>query len=65
MICYQITLLRHTEIMQAEPDVLHSLITRIPQDTDMELVIQTAIQLEERYSPLQLQKHSGIWLHDE
>ncbi|KAF1802619.1 rab-GTPase-TBC domain-containing protein [Mucor lusitanicus] len=60
-----ITLLRRNEILKAEKDLVHSLITRIPQDMDIELIIQKAGLLEERYSVLQLQKQSGIWLHDE
>ncbi|KAL9547280.1 hypothetical protein MBANPS3_006249 [Mucor bainieri] len=60
-----ITLLRRNEILKAEKDLVHSLITRIPQDMDIELIIQKAGLLEEKYSVLQLQKQSGIWLHDE
>ncbi|KAL9558493.1 hypothetical protein PS6_001250 [Mucor atramentarius] len=60
-----ITLLRRNEILKAEKDLVHSLITRIPQDMDIELIIQKAVLLEEKYSVLQLQKQSGIWLHDE
>ncbi|KAK4514930.1 uncharacterized protein ATC70_002537 [Mucor velutinosus] len=60
-----ITLLRRNEILKAEKDLVHSLITRIPQDMDIELIIQKAALLEEKYSVLQLQKQSGLWLHDE
>ncbi|CAO3654321.1 unnamed protein product [Mucor fragilis] len=60
-----ITLLRRSEILKSEKDLVHSLITRIPQDMDIELIIQKASLLEEKYSVLQLQKQSGIWLHDE
>lgn len=61
----QITLLRRREILQADADLLHSLITHIPQDIDVDLVVQTALQLEKRYPPLELQKRSGLWLHNE
>ncbi|KAG0171334.1 hypothetical protein DFQ30_001166 [Apophysomyces sp. BC1015] len=60
-----ITLLRRSEILRTDPDILHSLITHVPEDIDVELVIQTALKLEKRYPSLQLQKRSGIWLHDE
>lgn len=60
-----ITLLRRNEILKVEKDLVHSLITRIPQDMDIELIIEKAGLLEEKYSVLQLQKQSGIWLHDE
>lgn len=39
--------------------------SHIPHNIDIEQVIQMAIKLESKYSPLQLQKRSGIWLHDE
>jgi hypothetical protein len=39
--------------------------THIPQDIDIERSIAMAIQLESKYSALDLQKRSGIWLHDE
>lgn len=32
---------------------------------DIEKIIQKAVELEKTYSSLQLQKQSGIWLHDE
>ncbi|KAG2228994.1 hypothetical protein INT48_002081 [Thamnidium elegans] len=60
-----ITLLRRDEILKAETDIVHSLVTRIPQNMDIEKIIQKAVDLEKRYSALQLQKQSGIWLHDE
>ncbi|KAG2215035.1 hypothetical protein INT46_008269 [Mucor plumbeus] len=60
-----ITLLRRNEILKAEKDLVHSLITQIPQDMDIERLIEKAVLLEEKYSILQLQKQSGIWLHDE
>ncbi|KAI7902917.1 rab-GTPase-TBC domain-containing protein [Cokeromyces recurvatus] len=60
-----VTLLRRNEILAADKDLVHSLITRIPQDMDIEEIIAKAIELESKYSILQLQKQSGIWLHDE
>ncbi|ORX49526.1 RabGAP/TBC [Hesseltinella vesiculosa] len=60
-----ITLLRREELLHANPEYLHSLITHIPQDTDIEAVIQRAVRLEAEYPALQVQKQSGIWLHDE
>ncbi|KAI8637271.1 hypothetical protein BD408DRAFT_454209 [Parasitella parasitica] len=60
-----ITLLRRHEILKAERDLVHSLMTRIPQDMDIERIIEKAVLLEEKYSVLQLQKQSGIWLHNE
>ncbi|KAG1177335.1 hypothetical protein G6F70_004175 [Rhizopus microsporus] len=60
-----IILYRRDEILKADRDIVHSLITRIPQDIDIELIIQRAIQLQEKYTVLQLQKQSGIWLHEE
>lgn len=60
-----ITLLRRNEILKAEVDVVHSLVTRIPQNMDIEKIIQKAVELESKYSSLSLQKQSGIWLHDE
>ncbi|KAI8364701.1 rab-GTPase-TBC domain-containing protein [Radiomyces spectabilis] len=60
-----ITLLRRTELLQANAEILHSLITHVPQDIDLEMVIQTATLLETKYPLVQLQKQSGIWLHDE
>lgn len=32
---------------------------------DIEVIIAKSVELESRYTALQLQKHSGIWLHDE
>ncbi|KAI7867522.1 rab-GTPase-TBC domain-containing protein [Spinellus fusiger] len=58
-------LLRRTTILKAEPDLVHSVLSHIPQDMDIDLVIQKAVWLETRYSRLELQKHSGIWLHEE
>ncbi|KAI9306849.1 rab-GTPase-TBC domain-containing protein [Cunninghamella echinulata] len=60
-----ITLIRRDELLVADPEYLHSLMTHIPHNIDIEQVIQMAIKLESKYSPLQLQKRSGIWLHDE
>ncbi|OBZ84662.1 TBC1 domain family member 20 [Choanephora cucurbitarum] len=60
-----ITLLRRDEIMQTEKDLVHSLVTHIPQEMDIERVIQKAIVLEAKYSLLYLQKQSGIWLHQD
>ncbi|OAD79685.1 hypothetical protein PHYBLDRAFT_179197 [Phycomyces blakesleeanus NRRL 1555(-)] len=60
-----ITLLRRSTILRAEPDLAHSIISHIPHDINIDTVIQKAVSLEERYSALELQKRSGIWLHDE
>ncbi|CAO3608520.1 unnamed protein product [Cunninghamella blakesleeana] len=60
-----ITLIRRDEFLIADPECLHSLISHIPQNFDIEQAIQLAIKLEKKYSSLQLQKRSGIWLHDE
>ncbi|KAI8640245.1 hypothetical protein BD408DRAFT_419979 [Parasitella parasitica] len=60
-----ITLLRRHEMLKAERDLVHSLMTRIPQDMDIERIIEKAVLLEEKYSVLQLQKQSGVWLHNE
>jgi hypothetical protein len=32
---------------------------------DIEAIVAKSVELESRYSALQLQKQSGIWLHDE
>ncbi|KAG1023709.1 hypothetical protein G6F26_006577 [Rhizopus arrhizus] len=60
-----IILLRRDEILKADRDIVHSLVTRIPQDMDIERIIQKSVQLQEKYAVLQLQKQSGIWLHEE
>ncbi|KAI8149892.1 rab-GTPase-TBC domain-containing protein [Fennellomyces sp. T-0311] len=60
-----ITLLRRHEFLQADPDLLHSLITHIPQDMDVDAIVEHAVKLEQRYPPLELQKRSGLWLHEE
>ncbi|CAO3592430.1 unnamed protein product [Absidia cylindrospora] len=60
-----ITLLRKDELLSTDPEYLHSKVTHIPQDIDIERIIEMAIQLEAKYSSLYLQKSSGIWLHDE
>ncbi|KAI8975210.1 rab-GTPase-TBC domain-containing protein [Mycotypha africana] len=60
-----VTLLRRDEIVNAEKDTVHSLMTRIPQDMNIEKIIEKAVYLENKYTSLQLQKESGIWLHDE
>ncbi|KAG1140694.1 hypothetical protein G6F38_008934 [Rhizopus arrhizus] len=60
-----IILLRRDEILKADRDIVHSLVTRIPQDMDIERIIQKSVQLQEKYTVLQLQKQSGIWLHEE
>ncbi|KAI8048042.1 rab-GTPase-TBC domain-containing protein [Gilbertella persicaria] len=60
-----IILLRRHEILMAEKDSVHSLVTRIPQDIDIEHIIEKAVQLESKHTVLQLQKQSGIWLHEE
>ncbi|CAO3691424.1 unnamed protein product [Rhizopus stolonifer] len=60
-----IILLRREEILKADQENVHSLVTRIPQDMDIEWIIQKSVQLQEKYSVLQLQKQSGIWLHEE
>lgn len=57
-------LLRRSEILASEPDLLHSIIRHIPQDIDIERVIQLALQLANRYPALNLQKRTGVWLHD-
>ncbi|CDH52981.1 tbc1 domain family member 20-like [Lichtheimia corymbifera JMRC:FSU:9682] len=59
-----VILLRRSEILASEPDLLHSVIRHIPQDIDIERVIQLALQLANRYPALNLQKRTGIWLHD-
>ncbi|KAI8092502.1 rab-GTPase-TBC domain-containing protein [Halteromyces radiatus] len=60
-----ITLIRRDELLGADPEYLHSLMTHIPEDIDIERTIQLACHLEANYSSLYLQKRSGIWLHDE
>ncbi|RCH88301.1 hypothetical protein CU098_006849, partial [Rhizopus stolonifer] len=60
-----IILLRRHEILMAEKDSVHSLVTRIPQDIDIEHIIEKAVQLESKHTVLQLQKQSGIWLHED
>ncbi|KAI8339862.1 rab-GTPase-TBC domain-containing protein [Chlamydoabsidia padenii] len=60
-----ITLIRRNELLGTDPEYLHSRMTHIPQDIDIERSIDLAIQLERKYSSLYLQKRTGIWLHDE
>ncbi|KAI8342071.1 rab-GTPase-TBC domain-containing protein [Chlamydoabsidia padenii] len=60
-----ITLLRKDELLGTDPEYLHSQMTHIPPNMDLERTIELAIQLEAKYSSLHLQKRSCIWLHDE
>ncbi|KAG2219225.1 hypothetical protein INT45_004585 [Circinella minor] len=60
-----ITLLRRKDFLQADQDLLHSVITHIPQDMDIDKIIEKAVELEKRYPALELQKRSGLWLHEE
>ncbi|SAM04668.1 hypothetical protein [Absidia glauca] len=59
------TLLRKDELFRTDPEYLHSQMTHIPPDMDLERTIELATRLETKYSSLHLQKRSGIWLHDE
>ncbi|KAI9273586.1 rab-GTPase-TBC domain-containing protein [Sporodiniella umbellata] len=60
-----VILLRRKEILKADRDLVHSLVAHIPQEIDLESIIQKSTQLQEKYPVLQLQKLSGIWLHEE
>lgn len=60
----QITLLRRDELLKADADILHSLITHVPRTLDVEQTVARASELEARYPALALQKRSGLWLHD-
>ncbi|KAI9320082.1 rab-GTPase-TBC domain-containing protein [Dichotomocladium elegans] len=60
-----ITLLRRAELLRADQDMLHAAIQHIPQDMDVERIVKLAAQLERNYPALDLQKRTGMWLHDE
>ncbi|KAG2183578.1 hypothetical protein INT43_006584 [Umbelopsis isabellina] len=59
-----ITCLRRNEIMAMDPDFVHTAVTNIPPDIDIEATIRLAIELEKKHPILDVQKHSGQWVHE-
>ncbi|CAO3672633.1 unnamed protein product [Umbelopsis vinacea] len=62
--CAQITCLRRTEIMAMDPDFVHTAVTNIPANIDIEATIRLALTMERNYPILSVQKHSGQWVHE-
>jgi hypothetical protein len=48
-----------------DPDFVHTAVTNIPPDIDIEATIRLALVLEKKYSILSVQKHSGQWVHEQ
>ncbi|CAO3694554.1 unnamed protein product [Umbelopsis ramanniana] len=59
-----ITCLRRKEIMAMDPDFVHTAVTNIPPNIDIEATIRLALVLEKKYPILSVQKHSGQWVHE-
>ncbi|KAG2185429.1 hypothetical protein INT44_002220 [Umbelopsis vinacea] len=59
-----ITCLRRKQIMAMDPDFVHTAVTNIPPDIDIEATIRQALVLEKKYPILSVQKHSGQWVHE-
>ncbi|GAB5593711.1 GTPase-activating protein gyp8 [Umbelopsis nana] len=59
-----ITCIRRTEIMAMDPDFVHTAVTNIPADIDIEATIRLALVLEKKHPILNVQKHSGQWVHE-
>ncbi|ORY93377.1 hypothetical protein BCR43DRAFT_444739, partial [Syncephalastrum racemosum] len=60
-----VVLIRRDELltMRDEMDVMHSFLSKVPQDLDVEAVIQKSRELEERCPVLELQTESAVALH--
>lgn len=61
----QITCLRRTEIMAMDPDFVHTAVTNIPTNIDIEATIRLALIMERDHPILSVQKHSGQWVHEQ
>ncbi|KAI9029645.1 hypothetical protein CLU79DRAFT_679493, partial [Phycomyces nitens] len=59
-----VVLSRREKILELECEfsTVHSFLTRLPQDIDVERLIEYAIEIQERYPPVELQYKSGIGL---
>ncbi|KAI8877497.1 RabGAP/TBC [Backusella circina FSU 941] len=60
-----VVLSRREEIMKLPSDdmsIIHSFLTKLPQDLDLEAIIQNACLLEREYSPFEIQCQSTIAL---
>ncbi|RUO96132.1 hypothetical protein BC936DRAFT_142565 [Jimgerdemannia flammicorona] len=46
--------------------MVHTFLTNLPQNPklDADKIVARAVRLEKRWSPLEVQKRSGIWLDD-
>lgn len=60
-----VVLIRRDELlaMHGEMDVMHSCLSKVPQDLDVEAIIHKARELEERCPVLELQTESAVALH--
>ncbi|KAI7850758.1 rab-GTPase-TBC domain-containing protein [Circinella umbellata] len=48
-----------------DPSMIHTLLTKVPKNINVELLIKRAIELEKLYPPYELQQSSGIGLDQE
>ncbi|KAM3580067.1 GTPase-activating protein gyp8 [Umbelopsis sp. WA50703] len=50
--------------MAMDPDFVHTAVTNIPPDIDIEATIRLALELEKKHPILEVQKHCGQWVHE-
>lgn len=50
--------------MAMDPDFVHTAVTNIPANIDIEATIRLALTMERNYPILSVQKHSGQWVHE-
>lgn len=62
----QIVLSRRRDLLVQEPDMVHTFLCSLPQDPtlDIDEIVASAVELERKFPPLEVQKRSGIWLDD-
>jgi hypothetical protein len=48
-----------------DPDFVHTAVTNIPPNIDIEAAIRLALELEKKHPILSVQKHSGQWVHEQ
>jgi hypothetical protein len=51
--------------MAMDPDFVHTAVTNIPPDIDIEATIRLALELEKKHPILEVQKHCGQWVHEQ
>ncbi|RUS17552.1 hypothetical protein BC937DRAFT_89821 [Endogone sp. FLAS-F59071] len=61
-----IVLSRRRDLFVQEPDMVHTFLCSLPQDLtiDIDEIVASAVELERKFPPLEVQKRSGIWLDD-